>query len=47
MFNISPIQFRQHPDMEVMMRLEQSLIEKYPEMEKFYSVKSVTNDPEN
>ena len=47
MFNISPIQFRQNPDMEVMMRLEQSLIEKYPEMEKFYSVKSVTNDPEN
>ncbi len=47
MFNISPIQFRQHPDMEVMMRLEQSLIEKYPEMEKFYGVKSVTNDPEN
>ena len=47
MFNISPIQFRQNPDMEVMMRLEQSLIEKYPEMEKFYSVKSVTNAPEN
>ena len=47
MFNISPIQFRQNPDMEVMMRLEQSLIEKYPEMEKFYSVKSVTNDPQN
>lgn len=47
MFNISPIQFRQNPDMEVMMRLEQSLIEKYPEMEKFYSVKSVTNEPEN
>ena len=47
MFNISPIQFRQNPDMEVMMRLEQSLIEKYPEMEKFYRVKSVTNDPEN
>lgn len=47
MFNISPIQFRQNPDMEVMMRLEQSLIEKYPEIEKFYSVKSVTNDPEN
>lgn len=47
MFNISPIQFRQNPDMEVMMRLEQSLIEKYPEMEKFYSVKSVTNDTEN
>ena len=47
MFNISPIQFRQNPDMEVMMRLEQSLIEKYPEMEKFYSVKSVTNDSEN
>ena len=47
MFNMSPIQFRQNPDMEVMMRLEQSLIEKYPEMEKFYSVKSVTNDPEN
>ena len=47
MFNISPIQFRQNPDMEVMMRLEKSLIEKYPEMEKFYSVKSVTNDPEN
>ncbi|MEE1213848.1 MAG: helix-turn-helix domain-containing protein [Bacteroidaceae bacterium] len=47
MFNISPIQFRQNPDMEVMMRLEQSLIEKYPEMEKFYSVKSVTNNPEN
>ena len=47
MFNISPIQFRQNPDMEVMMRLEQSLIEKYPEIEKFYSVKSVTNAPEN
>ena len=47
MFNISPIQFRQNPDMEVMMRLEQSLIEKYPEMEKFYSVKSVTNDRQN
>lgn len=47
MFNISPIQFRQNPDMGVMMRLEQSLIEKYPEMEKFYSVKSVTNDPQN
>lgn len=47
MFNISPIQFRQNPDMEVMMRLEQSLIEKYPEIEKFYSVKSVTNDPQN
>lgn len=47
MFNISPIQFRQNPDMEVMMRLEQSLIEKYPEIEKFYSVKSVTNTPEN
>ena len=45
MFNISPIQFRQNPDMEVMMRLEQSLIEKYPEIEKFYSVKSVTNAP--
>lgn len=47
MFNISPIQFRQNPDMEVMMRLEKSLFEKYPELEKFYSVKSVTNDPEN
>jgi AraC-like DNA-binding protein len=47
MFNISPIQFRQNPDMEVMMHLEKSLFEKYPELEKFYSVKSVTNDPEN
>lgn len=47
MFNISPIQFRQNPDMEVMMRLEKSLFEKYPELEKFYSVKSVTNAPEN
>ena len=46
MFNISPIQFRQNPDMEVMMHLEKSLFEKYPELEKFYKVNPITNESE-
>ena len=47
MFNISPIQFRQNPDMEVMMRLEKSLHEKYPELEKLYQVNPITNESES
>ena len=47
MFAISPIQFRQNPDMEVMMRLEKSLFEKYPELEKFYQVNPITNESES
>ena len=46
MFAISPIQFRQNPDMEVVMRLEQSLLEKYPEMERLFKVKSIINEQE-
>ena len=47
MFAISPIQFRQNPDMEVMMRLEKSLFEKYPELEKLYQVNPITNESES
>ena len=47
MFAISPIQFRQNPDMEVMMRLEKLLLEKYPELEKLYQVNPITNESES
>ena len=47
MFAISPIQFRQNPDMEVMMCLEKSLFEKYPELEKLYQVNPITNESES